>query len=94
MRNLGLGKLRFVKAYCLLFTNNICTVQVYQTSMLRHDNILGFIAADNKDDGTCTQLWLITHYMEKGSLYDYLTLHTVTADQVRDIYKYVDVIFT
>ena len=53
--------------------------------MLRHDNILGFIAADNKDDGTCTQLWLITHYMEKGSLYDYLTLHTVTADQVRDI---------
>merc|ERR1719282_1354530 len=56
-------------------------VEVYQTSMLRHDNILGFIAADNKDDGTCTQLWLITHYMEKGSLYDYLTLHTVTADQ-------------
>ena len=52
--------------------------------MLRHDNILGFIAADNKDDGTCTQLWLITHYMEKGSLYDYLTLHTVTPDQVWD----------
>ena len=57
-------------------------LQVYQTSMLRHDNILGFIAADNKDDGTCTQLWLITHYMEKGSLYDYLTLHTVTPEQV------------
>ena len=53
-------------------------VEVYQTSMLRHDNILGFIAADNKDDGTCTQLWLITHFMEKGSLYDYLTLHTLT----------------
>ena len=58
-------------------------VKVYQTSMLRHDNILGFIAADNKDDGTCTQLWLITHFMEKGSLYDYLTLYTVTQEQVR-----------
>jgi hypothetical protein len=23
-------------------------VEIYQTSMLRHDNILGFIAADNK----------------------------------------------
>ena len=63
-------------------------VEVYQTSMLRHDNILGFIAADNKDDGTCTQLWLITHYMEKGSLYDYLTLHTVTADQVNSFASY------
>ena len=57
-------------------------VEVYQTSMLRHDNILGFIAADNKDDGTCTQLWLITHFMEAGSLYDYLTLHTLTPLQV------------
>ena len=27
--------------------------------MLRHDNILGFIAADNKDNGTWTQLWLV-----------------------------------
>ena len=57
-------------------------VEVYQTSMLRHDNILGFIAADNKDDGTCTQLWLITHFMEKGSLYDYLTMNTLTPLQV------------
>ena len=51
--------------------------------MLRHDNILGFIAADNKDDGTCTQLWLITHYMDRGSLYDYLTMHYLTPQQVR-----------
>ena len=49
--------------------------------MLRHDNILGFIAADNKDDGQCTQLWLITHYMDRGSLYDYLTIHTLTPQQ-------------
>ena len=56
--------------------------EIYQTVMLRHENILGFIAADNKDDGTCTQLWLITHFMEKGSLYDYLTMNTLTPLQV------------
>ena len=41
--------------------------------MLRHENILGFIAADNKDSGTWTQLWLITEYMENGSLFDFLS---------------------
>ncbi|XP_053990062.1 TGF-beta receptor type-1 isoform X2 [Hylaeus volcanicus] len=51
--------------------------EIYQTVMLRHDNILGFIAADNKDNGTWTQLWLITDYFEKGSLFDYLNRSTV-----------------
>ncbi|KAF0313022.1 TGF-beta receptor type-1 [Amphibalanus amphitrite] len=37
-------------------------VEIYQTVMLRHENILGFIAADNKDNGTWTQLWLIMDY--------------------------------
>jgi TGF-beta receptor type-1 len=46
--------------------------QIYQTTMLRHENILGFIAADNKDSGTWTQLWLVTEFHEKGSLFDYL----------------------
>ena len=63
-------------------TSWVREVEVYQTSMLRHDNILGFIAADNKDSGTCTQLWLITHYMERGSLYDFLTINTVDTEQV------------
>ena len=40
-------------------------MEIYQTVMLRHENILGFIAADNKDSGTWTQLWLIT-----GELYE------------------------
>ena len=48
-------------------------VEIYQTVMLRHENILGFIAADNKDSGTWTQLWLITEYMENGSLFDFLS---------------------
>ncbi|XP_063982706.1 TGF-beta receptor type-1 isoform X5 [Diachasmimorpha longicaudata] len=51
--------------------------EIYQTVMLRHDNILGFIAADNKDNGTWTQLWLITDYHEKGSLFDFLNRTTV-----------------
>lgn len=46
--------------------------EIYQTVMLRHENILGFIAADNKDNGTWTQLWLVTDHHEQGSLFDYL----------------------
>jgi len=56
-------------------------VEIYQTCMLRHDNILGFIAADNKDNGTWTQLWLVTQYMANGSLYDFLTNNTVSPSQ-------------
>ncbi|KAJ6216861.1 hypothetical protein RDWZM_008018 [Blomia tropicalis] len=52
-------------------------VEIYQTVMLRNDSILGFIAADNKDNGTWTQLWLITDYHERGSLFDYLSKNTV-----------------
>ena len=59
-------------------------VQIYQTVMLRHENILGFIAADNKDGGTWTQLWLVTEYMGNGSLSDYLADNTVTvAEAIR-----------
>ena len=59
-------------------------VQIYQTVMLRHENILGFIAADNKDGGTWTQLWLVTEYMGNGSLSDYLADNTVTvAEMIR-----------
>ncbi|XP_009869910.1 PREDICTED: activin receptor type-1C isoform X1 [Apaloderma vittatum] len=53
--------------------------EIYQTVMLRHENILGFIAADNKDNGTWTQLWLVSEYHEQGSLFDYLNRGTVTA---------------
>lgn len=51
--------------------------EIYQTVMLRHENILGFIAADNKDNGTWTQLLLISDYHENGSLFDYLYRTTV-----------------
>lgn len=52
--------------------------EIYQTVMLRHENILGFIAADNKDNGTWTQLWLITEFHQLGSLFDYLNRTTVS----------------
>ncbi|XP_066490207.1 activin receptor type-1C isoform X3 [Tiliqua scincoides] len=54
--------------------------EIYQTIMLRHENILGFIAADNKDNGTWTQLWLVSEYHGQGSLFDYLNSNTVTVD--------------
>ncbi|XP_039191322.1 activin receptor type-1C isoform X4 [Crotalus tigris] len=56
--------------------------EIYQTIMLRHENVLGFIAADNKDNGTWTQLWLVTEYYEQGSLFDYLNSNAVTADEM------------
>uniref|UniRef100_A0A914VU19 receptor protein serine/threonine kinase n=1 Tax=Plectus sambesii TaxID=2011161 RepID=A0A914VU19_9BILA len=53
-------------------------VEVFQTIMLLHPNLLRFIASDNKDTGMSMQLWLITEYHEHGSLFDYLIAHTVT----------------
>ncbi|XP_003737615.1 bone morphogenetic protein receptor type-1B [Galendromus occidentalis] len=55
--------------------------EIYQTNLLRHDHILGFIAADIRGTGGWTQLLLITTYQENGSLYDYLTNNTLDEDQ-------------
>ncbi|TRY98303.1 hypothetical protein DNTS_032803 [Danionella cerebrum] len=51
--------------------------EIYQTVLMRHQNILGFIAADIKGTGSWTQLYLITDYHENGSLYDYLKCTTL-----------------
>lgn len=56
--------------------------EIYQTVMLRHENILGFIASDNKDEGVVTQLWLVTDYYENGSLFDYLSRCLVSGSQM------------
>ncbi|XP_038071354.1 TGF-beta receptor type-1-like isoform X2 [Patiria miniata] len=62
--------------------------EIYQTVMLRHENILGFIAADNKDSGMVTQLLLVTDYMENGSLFDFLNMTTIdTAGMIRLAYS-------
>ncbi|XP_036357922.1 activin receptor type-1 isoform X2 [Octopus sinensis] len=46
--------------------------EIYNTVLLRHDNILGYLASDMTSRNSCTQLWLIMHYHVNGSLYDYL----------------------
>ncbi|KAG7262122.1 hypothetical protein CRUP_018799 [Coryphaenoides rupestris] len=51
--------------------------EIYNTVQLRHDNILGFIASDMTSKNSSTQLWLITHFHELGSLYDVLQFSTV-----------------
>ncbi|KAL7990306.1 hypothetical protein Chor_013736 [Crotalus horridus] len=51
--------------------------EIYQTVLMRHENILGFIAADIKGTGSLTHLYLITDYHEKGSLYDFLQYTTL-----------------
>lgn len=50
--------------------------EIYNTVLLRHENVLAFIAADTISRiNSCTQLWLIMHYHEHGSLFDYLNCH-------------------
>lgn len=56
--------------------------EIFQTCMLRHENILGFIASDNKDEGVVTQLWLVTDFYENGSLFDYLDRCLVDAEEM------------
>lgn len=51
--------------------------EIYQTVLMRHDNILGFIAADIKGTGSWTQMLLITEYHEHGSLHDYLQMNVL-----------------
>ncbi|RZF49102.1 hypothetical protein LSTR_LSTR008388 [Laodelphax striatellus] len=46
--------------------------EIYRSVLMRHENILAFIAADIKGTGMWTQMLLITEYHELGSLHDYL----------------------
>ncbi len=50
---------------------------MYNTLLLRHENILGYFASDMTSRYGCTQLWLITHYHPLGSLFDYLESRVV-----------------
>ncbi|XP_050418351.2 activin receptor type-1 [Patella vulgata] len=56
--------------------------QIYNTCLLRHENILGYYASDMTSRNSCTQLWLITHYHHNGSLYDYLINHILNHEQM------------
>lgn len=56
--------------------------EIYQTVLMRHENILGFIAADINGTGART---LITDFHELGSLYDFLQRHVLNADRLYDL---------
>lgn len=49
--------------------------EIYQTVLLRHDSILGFVASDIIGSGQVTKMYLITDYHSLGSLYDFLRVH-------------------
>ncbi|CAF0921387.1 unnamed protein product [Adineta ricciae] len=53
-------------------------VYIYETLGLNHENILRYIAADNIDVSNRIERWIATEYHENGSVYDYLTDHTIT----------------
>lgn len=59
--------------------------EIYSTVLLRHENILGYIGSDMTSRNSCTQLWLITHYYQLGSLYDHLNRTTLTHHQMMTI---------
>lgn len=46
--------------------------EIYSTTLLRHENILGYIGSDMTSHNSSTQLWVLTHYYPLGSLYDHL----------------------
>ena len=50
---------------------------IFNTILLRHENILGFIASDIRGTGGQTDMLLITEYHPNGSLFDFLTTHVV-----------------
>lgn len=54
--------------------------EIYNTVQLRHDNILCFIASDMTSKNSSTQLWLVTHFHELGSLYDFLQYSSLEPD--------------
>lgn len=45
---------------------------IYKTSLVRHENLLQFIASDIRGTGCSTHMLLITDYHENGSLFDVL----------------------
>ncbi|CAH1241670.1 activin receptor type-2A-like isoform X2 [Branchiostoma lanceolatum] len=48
---------------------------IFTTQLMKHDNLLQFIAVEKRGDGLEMELWLITDFHERGSLTDYLKGH-------------------
>ena len=50
---------------------------IYMTCKLSHENILKFIGKHVHEEGNQQQLWLVTEYIEQGSLSDFLKRNTI-----------------
>ena len=55
---------------------------IYNTVLLRHDNILGYIGSDIATRNGMTCMLLITHFHVYGALYDYINTHTLDLRQM------------
>ena len=52
--------------------------EVYNTMMLRHENILGYLGSDmTSKNNTETVLWLVSYYHPLGSLYEFLQVKLI-----------------
>ena len=51
----------------------------------RHENILHFIGAERRGVNVNQELWLVTEFHERGSLYDYLKGSTVSWNQLVNV---------
>lgn len=60
--------------------------EIYQTSLLRHKNLLGFIASDSCTEGPAPGFWIVTEYHKIGSLYDFLRERAIS---IVDLYRMV-----
>ncbi|KAF2359577.1 Protein kinase domain [Trinorchestia longiramus] len=73
--------------------------EVYSTVLLRHENVLGYYGSDVTSAGSCTQLWLVTHYHPLGSLFDQLSsgpplTHTAMVNYVLSVVNGVNHLHT
>lgn len=59
--------------------------EIYQTVLMRHENILGFIAADIIGAKGYTQMFLITDYHKNGSLHDYLQMQRISPSDLHKL---------
>lgn len=57
--------------------------EIYQTVMLRHDNILGFIAADNKGNDIYCDKYFSSYYLSFGYLRSgyYVVTHVTSSSE-------------
>jgi activin receptor type-2 len=56
--------------------------KVYRLPQMKHQNILTFLGSEKRLDGNQISYWLVTEYLDLGSLHDYLKSRTLTYDQM------------